>query len=177
MPNTQFRELDFIEEEDLYVECCEDLKDSGTHDSFIGSKTLWRAVWKQDFPEMRIRKHRRVDGKDRKRAFLRYLLRRKVTRNRLFLLLCPRPEGVTSHDVSDVVRRHMRRGFEGNSSLLLSRVWRVGRAKNTESGTRREQLWGLLSPSVGRLCSAAKRSKERRKKASASLTRESVSPL
>ena len=29
MPNTQFRELDFIEEEDLYVECCEDLKDSG----------------------------------------------------------------------------------------------------------------------------------------------------
>ena len=74
MPNTQFRELDFIEEEDLYVECCEDLKDSGTHDSFIGSKTLWRAVWKQDFPEMRIRKHRRVDGKDRKRAFLRWML-------------------------------------------------------------------------------------------------------
>ena len=95
----------------------------------------------------------------------------------LFLLPCPRPEGATSHDVSDVVRRHMRRDFEGNSSLLLSRVWRVGRAKNTESGTRREQLWGLLSPSVGRLCSAAKRSKERRKKASASLTRESVSPL
>ena len=87
MPNTQFRELDFIEEEDFYVECCEDLKDSGTHDSFIGSKTLWRAVWKQDFPEMRIRKHRRVDGKDRKRAFLRYLLRRKVTRNRKDRLL------------------------------------------------------------------------------------------
>ena len=38
----------------------------------------------------------------------------------LFLLLCPRPEGVTSHDISDVVRRHMRRDFEGNSSLLLS---------------------------------------------------------
>ena len=36
----------------------------------------------------------------------------------LFLLLCPRPEGVTSHDVSGVVRRHMRRGFEGNSSHL-----------------------------------------------------------
>jgi len=31
----------------------------------------------------------------------------------LFLLLCPRLEGVTSHDASDVVRRHLRMGLRG----------------------------------------------------------------
>ena len=82
MPNTNFRELDFIEEKDLYAECKSDLLESGAHESNIGSIKLWKQVWKAHCGDVKIRKHRRVDGKDRKRAFLRYLLRRKVTRNK-----------------------------------------------------------------------------------------------
>ena len=87
MPNTSFRELDFIEEADLYQECKSDLLESGTHHSMVGSLQLWKKVWKGHFGDVKIRKHRRVDGKDRKRAFLRYLLRRKVTRSRRDRLL------------------------------------------------------------------------------------------
>ena len=77
MPNTNFRELDFIEEKDLYAECKSDLLESGAHESNIGSIKLWKEVWKAHCGDVKIRKHRRVDGKDRKRAFLRYLLRKK----------------------------------------------------------------------------------------------------
>ena len=87
MPNTSFRELDFIAEADLYQECKSDLLESGTHHSMVGSLQLWKKVWKGHFGDVKIRKHRRVDGKDRKRAFLRYLLRRKVTRSRRDRLL------------------------------------------------------------------------------------------
>ena len=82
MPNSHFRELDFIEEKDLFDECKSDLIESGTPSGSVGSFTLWKDVWSGHFGDVKIRKHRKVDGKDRKRAFLRYLLRRKVTRNR-----------------------------------------------------------------------------------------------
>ena len=60
-----------------------DLLESGAHEANIGSITLWKDVWQHQFGDVKIRKHRRVDGKDRKRAFLRYLLRRKVTWNKV----------------------------------------------------------------------------------------------
>ena len=43
---------------------------------------LWRNIWKGEFSEIKIREHKAVDGKDRKRAELRRLLRRTVTREK-----------------------------------------------------------------------------------------------
>ena len=40
---------------------------------------MWRKIWKGHFSDIRIREHKAVDGKDRKRAELRRLLRRTVT--------------------------------------------------------------------------------------------------
>ena len=82
MPNTSVRELDYIEESDLYKEYRADMRESGCAPELIGSMTYWRTIWHGEFGDVKIRKHKRVSGKDRKRAFLRYLLRRKVTRNK-----------------------------------------------------------------------------------------------
>ena len=82
MPNTSVRELDYIEERDLFKEYTSDMRDSGCAGELIASITTWRKIWHGEFGDVRIRKHKRVSGKDRKRAFLRYLLRRKVTRNK-----------------------------------------------------------------------------------------------
>ena len=50
--------------------------------SLVRAQTLWREIWKNEFGEIKIREHKQVDGKDRKRAELRRLLRRTVTRNK-----------------------------------------------------------------------------------------------
>ena len=60
MPNSSFRELDVIEEANLYQECKSDLLESGTHHSTVGSLQLWKKVWKVHFGDVKIRKHRRV---------------------------------------------------------------------------------------------------------------------
>lgn len=44
-----------------------------------GLQDLWHNIWKGRFSDIRIREHKAVDGKDRKRAELRRLLRRTVT--------------------------------------------------------------------------------------------------
>ena len=82
MPNTSVRELDYIEESDLYKEYRSDMRESGCAPNLIAGLTLWKSIWHGEFGDVKIRKHKRVSGKDRKRAFLRYLLRRKVTRNK-----------------------------------------------------------------------------------------------
>lgn len=43
------------------------------------SQLTWKNIWVSEFREIRIREHKSVDGKDRKRAELRRLLRRTVT--------------------------------------------------------------------------------------------------
>ena len=100
--NKNERHIDFIEVSELFAECVADLEDSGTPKEAIGtqvcvrarachsdppmchsvrhSQKQWRAIWKGEFSDLRIREHKAVDGKDRKRAELRRLLRRTVTR-------------------------------------------------------------------------------------------------
>ena len=43
---------------------------------------LWRKIWKGHFSDLVVRETKQVDGKDRKRAELRRLLRRTVTRDK-----------------------------------------------------------------------------------------------
>ena len=82
MLNTFVQELDYIEERDLFKEHTSDMRDSGCAGALIAPITTWRTIWHGEFGDVKIRKHKRVSGKDRKRAFLRYLLRRKVTQNK-----------------------------------------------------------------------------------------------
>jgi|TARA_B110000261_G_scaffold145974_1_gene169769 hypothetical protein len=78
MPNSRFREIDYIETNELWQECEKDLLDSGTAPANVGSITLFKSVWKGHFSDVRVREHKKVDGKDRKRAMMRYLLRRQA---------------------------------------------------------------------------------------------------
>ena len=72
MPNTSVRGFDYIEESILYKEYRSDMRESGCAPHLVGGLTLWRSIWHGEFGDVKIRKHKRVSGKDRKRAFLRY---------------------------------------------------------------------------------------------------------
>jgi hypothetical protein len=51
------------------------------------SQALWRGVWKGGFSDVVVRETKQVDTKDRKRAELRRLLRRTVTRDHTMRML------------------------------------------------------------------------------------------
>lgn len=122
MPNSRLRQLDYIQHNELFAECKQDLLDAGTspdaiggqaqdphfllrspagllaarraralgdrararallHHSSLVAQNLWRAVWRRHFNDLVVREVKQVDSKDRKRAELRRLLRRTVTRD------------------------------------------------------------------------------------------------
>ena len=81
MPNTRERQMDFMEVSELYNEYVQDQLDTGSMRKCIASQGLWRGTWKGHFSDLKIREHKAVSGKNRKRAELRRLMRRTVTQN------------------------------------------------------------------------------------------------
>ena len=77
MPNSDLHEIDHIEFKDLFAECKMDLAAGGCAPENMPNLTLWRKVWKAEFPNLRRRLFKSVDSKDKVRAELRRLLRKK----------------------------------------------------------------------------------------------------
>lgn len=78
MPNSDLHEIDHIEFKDLFAECKMDLAAGGCAPENMPNLTLWRKVWKAEFPNLRRRLFKSVDSKDKVRAELRRLLRKKA---------------------------------------------------------------------------------------------------
>ena len=81
MPNTNQRQLGFMEDQELFAEFRMDTRASGMPDSDIPTMPEWKRVWTECFKLIKIRKHRQVDSKDKVRAELRRLLCRRETNN------------------------------------------------------------------------------------------------
>ena len=60
MPNTSQRQLDYMEEKDLFAEFEGDLRAAGIPDTEIPDLGTWSRVWKAHFKLIKIRKHRQV---------------------------------------------------------------------------------------------------------------------
>ena len=69
MPNSRFREIDYIETNELWQECEKDLLDSGTAPANVGSitllTTLFKSAWKGHFSDVRVREHKKRRSRKR----------------------------------------------------------------------------------------------------------------
>jgi hypothetical protein len=74
MPNTNQRQLDYMEDQDLFSEFCMDTRLAGMSEGEVPTQPEWKRVWRECFKLIKIRKHRQVDSKDKVRAELRRLL-------------------------------------------------------------------------------------------------------
>ena len=81
MPNTNQRQLDYMEDQDLFSEFCMDTRLAGMPEGEVPTQPEWKRVWRECFKLIKIRKHRQVDSKDKVRAELRRLLCRRETNN------------------------------------------------------------------------------------------------
>ena len=81
MPNSNLHEIDHIGFKDLFKECLMDLEATGCPKENLPSLALWRKVWNESFPDLRRRAFKSVDSKDKVRAELRRLLRKKSCQN------------------------------------------------------------------------------------------------
>jgi hypothetical protein len=81
MPNTNQRQLDYMEDQDLFSEFCVDTRLAGMPEGEVPTQPEWKRVWRECFKLIKIRKHRQVDSKGKVRAELRRLLCRRETNN------------------------------------------------------------------------------------------------